>query len=149
MLTYLRKGLDLGPQAILRIVRAVPATEYDRKTDPDRFSFREAVAHIADWAVIDEGRLKAGLAEPGCLVMGLDEGQRAVDEDYASKDPVAEAERLVAHRATFLARVDSLSDAQLETTFTHSERGEVTIKDHLVTMLGHETYHLEHLAQYL
>jgi hypothetical protein len=149
VLTYLRKGLELGPQAILRIVRAVPAADYDRKTDPSRFSLREAVAHIADWAVIDAERLNAGLAEPGCTVMGIDEGQRALDRDYASMDPIAEAERLVAHRASFLALLDSLSGEQLEIAFTHSERGRVTIKEHLVTMLGHEMYHVEHLAQYL
>lgn len=149
MLTYLRKGLDLGPQAILRIARVVPASEYDRKTEPERFSFREAVAHVADWATIDLERMKAGLAEPGCTVQGLDEGQRAIDLDYASTDPIAEAERLVAHRAEFLALVDSLSDEQLEIAFVHSERGRVTIQEHLTTILGHETYHIEHLTQYL
>lgn len=149
MLTYLRKGLDLGPQAILRLARAVPAADYDRKTDPERFSFRESIAHIADWAVIDEERLRAGLAEPGCTVIGLDEGQRAIDENYAARDPIAEAERFVAHRAAFLNLIDSLTDAQLEIAFVHSERGRVTLKDHLVTMLGHETYHIEHLTQYI
>ncbi|MGV3618742.1 MAG: DinB family protein [Fimbriimonas sp.] len=147
--TYLHKGLELGPAAILRLARAVPPADYDRKTDPERFSFREAIAHIADWGTIDMQRLQAGLAEPGCTVQGIDEGQRAIDENYAAKDPIAEAERLVASRRELIALIDGLSDEQLAIVFNHSERGPLTVTGHLVTMLGHETYHIEHLTQYL
>ncbi len=146
---YLLKGLELSPVALLRIVQAVSPDAYDRKTAPDRFTFRESIAHVADWAQVDMDRLKAGLAEPGCTVMGIDEGQRAIDLDYASWDPVESAKKVVERRRELLAIVDGLSEEQLAIAFNHSERGRVTVVAHLTTILGHEMYHVEHLAQYL
>jgi len=147
--TYLHKGLELGPLAVQRIVDAIPSSEYDRQVDPERFSLRDSVAHLADWDTINLERVRRGATEPGCTVPGLDEGQRALDSGYANTDPREQARLFVQRRAELLRFVDGLTEEDLAKVYYHSERGRQTVYESLVTILGHDTYHVEHLARYL
>jgi hypothetical protein len=148
-LVYLFKGLELSPAAVERIVSLVPPEAYDTKTDPERFTFREAMGHLADWEAINLDRLRQGLENPGCTVPGFDEGQIAIDRGYGGWDPVEQAKRFAAERAVLVDTLHSLNESEWEKVFHHSERGRQTIYEHAVTILGHDMYHIEHFTQYL
>lgn len=148
-LLYIFRGLELGPLAIERVVARIPESEYDRKTDPDRFSPREAVAHLADWEPILLNRLRSAVETPGGTVPGIDESQRAIDGGYASRDPREEARKLVELRAETVAYLRSLAPEDWEKTFVHAERGAHSVFEAAAQIVGHDTYHLEHLSQYL
>ena len=60
-LTYLYKGLKLSPPAVERIIARIPQHAYDTKTDPERFTLREAISHLADWEPINLYRLRQGV----------------------------------------------------------------------------------------
>ena len=47
---YLLLDLESAPEALARLLADVtdPAA-WDRRPDPDRFTLREMVAHLADW----------------------------------------------------------------------------------------------------
>lgn len=146
---YLDKGLELGPLTVQHLSKAVSPSLYDHQVDPERFSFRCSIAHVADWELINLERIQAGVNAPGSMVMGLDEGQRAIDQGYETWDPVEQAQVYVTRRKAFVDYVKGLSDEQLAHVFVHSERGPSTVLNYLVTILGHDVYHVEHLARYL
>jgi len=147
--TYLFKGLELSPKAVERIVARVPASAYDTKTDPERFTFREAMAHLAEWEQINIDRLHQGVAEPGCTVQGFDEGQFAIDHNYAALDPVVQAKFFADKRVETIAYLRTLTDEDWAKVFYHSERGEQTVFEQAMTILGHDMYHLEQFTEFL
>ena len=146
---YLILGLEATPRAIQLIVEAVDPSHFDVRTDPERFSLREAVAHIADWEAIIRERMTAALEAPGSTVKAYDEGQLAVDREYALRNPVEEANRFLAERAKTVALVKGFSEENWGRVVVHSVRGEMTLYDQANLVLGHDLYHVEHLTQYL
>ena len=145
---YLLIGLEAAPLAVRNIVAAVPRALWDEHVDPARFSFRESVAHLADWEPILLERARAAIESPGSIIRAYDESDRAVEFGYAQTDPVAEAESLIARRR---ATVELLSraDGRWGNRVTHPERGELSLDELANLMLGHDHYHIEHLSRYL
>jgi len=148
-LIYLLKGLELTPALVERVTKEVSAGRYDEKIDPERFSFREAVAHLADWEAINLERIRRTVEEPGCTVPGLDEGQRAIDNDYASLDPLAQAAVFHANRTSTLTYLRSVDEEDWEKVSYHSERGRQTLYELATSILGHDVVHAEQFSQYM
>lgn len=147
-LIYLLKGLELTPALVENVVKSVSPDRYDEKIDPERFSFREAVAHLADWETVNLERIRRTVEEPGSTVSGLDEGQRAVDNDYASLDPVSQTAVFAANRKSTLAYLRSVDEEDWEKISFHSERGRQTLYELATSILGHDVVHAEQFSQY-
>ena len=49
---YLMKGLESAPVVIKRMLRTADSVDWDRRPDPERFSLREVLSHLADWEPI-------------------------------------------------------------------------------------------------
>lgn len=148
-LFYLFKGLELSPEAVRRIVDAVPSKAYDVRLNPDRFTFREAAAHIADWENVHFERVNIALTNPGGAAPDLNESQRALDPDYASQEPNASAAAFAESRARLMVVLSALREEDWSKTFVHSVRGPITLLEYAVLVLGHDMYHVEHLTQSL
>lgn len=146
---YLMPGLTLSPAAFERIAAHVPEKRYDEVTDPERFSFRFAMAHLADWEPIFLQRIQAGVDNPGSEVKGYNETQRAIDQKYENWD-VKESLRIFAEaRMETIRYLKALSAEQWQTTVVHNEKGALTAYDQANMLLGHDIYHLEHATQFM
>ena len=146
---YLMPSLARSPQAFERLAAHVPEKRYDERTEPDRFSFREAMAHLADWEPIFLQRIQAGVDNPGAPVNGMDETQRAIDQKYESWD-VKESLRIFAEaREQTVRYLNTLSPEQWQSTVHHNEKGPMTAYDQANMLLGHDIYHFEHATQFL
>ena len=146
---YLPISIEFGPLSILRIVQQIPEARYNEKTDPERFTVREAVAHCADWEPIWLERFEFILKNPGGTIVVYDEGQMAIDKNYASLDPVDQAKKMVEGRKALAALIRSLTPEQMAIGFNHPERGALTVGDMANMIIAHDMYHVEHLTQYL
>jgi uncharacterized damage-inducible protein DinB len=146
---YLMPALELAPKTFERIVAQIPEKRYDEHTDPNRFTLREAIAHLADWEPIFLQRIQAGVDNPGSEVKGMDEGVRARDQKYESWD-VKESLRIFTEaRAVTIRYLQALSKEQWETTVFHNEKGSMTAYDQATMLNGHDIYHLEHASQFM
>jgi hypothetical protein len=146
---YLLPGLKSGPLTVARIVRSIPERLYDHKTDPDRFSLREAVCHLADWEQIHLARMQAGLTQEDAPVHGIDEGARAEELGYATWNVEEQLSHFASERQKTIDFLKGLSPDQWKTTVVHSEKGRLTLYDQANVLLAHDTYHIDHLSQYL
>jgi len=146
---YLLPALRLAPAAIAAIVRAVPESGYDKKVDPERFSLREAVCHIADYESINLGRMQAAIENPGGVVLGIDEGELAITNGYARADIEEQLARIAEGRRSILAFLESVGTDDWKHTVVHNEKGEMTLYDQANLLMAHDTYHIEHLTRYL
>ena len=146
---YVTLALGLTPRMVRRLLDNLPTTVYDVHTAPDRFSLREAIAHLADWEAIHLSRIQAAVLHPGSPMPDIDESQVAIDGKYADRDPHVEAARFISERPTLLAFLSSLTAADWSKTFVHSVKGELTVEEYTSAILGHDVYHLDHLLEYL
>ncbi|MBS1709286.1 MAG: DinB family protein [Armatimonadetes bacterium] len=146
---YLFNGLRLSPAAVRSIVTAVPDSLYDTALDPDRFTLRFALSHLVDWEPIMLSRIKACVEQPGTMIYGIDEGQRAIDEHYENWDVLETLDRFDKGRAEIVAYCQGLSPEEWARTAVHNERGEMSALDWAWTIVGHDMYHIEQFAAYL
>jgi hypothetical protein len=149
MHAYLFPGLEAGPKAVRRLIRAVATSEMDRPTHPGRFTPREVVCHLADWEPISRGRMQTAAVSPGSTVLGIDEVERAREMGYSDWDPYEQAEEFIRRRTETVAFLKALPEEDWSKTAVHSERGAMTVYDYANMELGHDLYHLVQLAEVL
>lgn len=121
-------------------------SEFDLRPDPERFSLREVICHLADWEPIMLARMKVGVDTTGGAIQAFDEGQMAIDHDYASKDPMIVISDWEASRDKTIAFVEALSEEQMANEVVHPERGRMTVSDIANMIVCHDIYHLEQVA---
>lgn len=146
---YLVRALTYGPLIVRRIVESLPTDAHDTHSDPDRFTVREAVAHLADWQQIDLDRMKLAASGTGATLQPYDEVERAKEMNYVDLDVMEQLNLYESRRLEILAYLDSLSEGEWRNTGYHPEKGHMTVYDQANLLVAHDTYHIEHLTQYL
>lgn len=134
---------------IERLVRLIPSSRYDEHRDAERFTLREAIAHLADWEPILLERCRAAAENVGSTVQAYDESARAVEMGYADSDPTERARRFADSRRETVKYLSARADEDWDGHVNHSERGKQTLRDMANTIVGHDAYHVEHLLRYL
>ena len=145
---YLFPGLEFGPRIVARLVAQLPAGRYDEKTNPDRFTLREAVAHLADWEPILRERIAKAVANPETPIEGIDEGTRADELGYGSWNVKEQLEVFAKERANTIAYLKTLTPEDWGKAIVHNEKGRQTVSDQANQLLGHDLYHIDHLLEY-
>jgi len=146
---YLLSSLEKGPMIVRWIVNHASPDIYDTKNDPERFTFREVVAHLADWEPILHARMKQIKEQPGSVLIPYDEVQRAIDLDYASIDPKEAVERWAAIRADSIEFFRDEAPGFWDSTALHPERGDISLYDLATMEIAHDTYHVEQLLEFI
>src|SRR5690349_2214834 len=107
-LNYLLTGLENSPAIQRTLCKAV--TDWDAKPGPDRFTVREALAHLADWEPIWLQRMMRTKAEDVPDLPDIDEGVMAIEHDYASSDPIESLDKYASGREALVIFLRGLSD---------------------------------------
>lgn len=146
MNAYVMSSLPKIPALTERILRKVDPAKFDLRENPERFTIRESVAHLADWDPIFIERFKVGLDTPGGTIVVYDEGQIAIDHKYFERDVFEECARFSAGRAQLTDLLKGLSKADWDKTILHPEQGVLTLANFASIILGHDVYHLDQFA---
>jgi len=148
MNAYLFHGLSFGPQIVERMVKQISTDRYDEKTNPERFTLGEAVAHLADWEPILRGRIQQAVDTPGTPVNGIDEGQRAEEQGYQRWDVDEQLRKFLQERAKTVKFLKDLKPEDWKKVIVHNEKGEQSVDDEANQLLGHDLYHIDHLTEF-
>ncbi len=146
---YLLIDLASAPDVLAKLLEGVTGPAWDRRPDPERFTLREVAAHLADWDQVFLGRLTQTRDQENPTLQGLDEGQVAVDNDYAHADPAQSLARYQAGRAKTVAFLRALSPAQWARTGAHTELGPITLEAQAVLIAFHDGYHRQQALEWL
>lgn len=145
---YVCDGLAASPTVLERLLEGVTEEELDRKPDPERFTLREAIAHVADWEGVWLGRMVAIRDQDNPQLPGYDEGQWAIDHDYAHANLAAELAKFRTTREKTVALLKALTPEQWELPGVHAECGPITLFDLASWVLGHDGYHLRQAVEF-
>lgn len=146
LLDYILNGLEAAPRVQNRLLDGV--TDWDARPDPERFTLREMVAHLADWEDIWATRVQRFLDEDHPMLPSIDEGELARDRKYATQDPRANLTRYENGRKRL---VDLLRKLPLESWSRTGHRefvGDMTLFELAALINGHDGYHLKQSLEY-
>jgi len=143
---YLVRALEMTPRLVENELRR-GSDDYDVRPDPDRFSMREVVAHLADWEPIMLTRIRTGVESPGSTIQAYDEGQMALENNYASSDPMERLRAWKADRSKSIEYISGLKNEDFAKPVVHPERGQMLVGDIAHMLVSHDIYHVEQLAE--
>lgn len=145
----LLQSLSASPKIVERVLRVFPHDRLDDRIDPDRFTARELIAHLADYEQVILDRIRVAKLHPGREVPWYDPDSRCEEHDFASKEVFHEGEVFESRRGMTLDFVRSLSDSDMDSKFKRPDGTECSIRDYLTMVICHDISHLEQLSGYL
>ncbi|HEY3783221.1 MAG TPA: DinB family protein [Fimbriimonadaceae bacterium] len=147
MNSYLVSSLNLAPAIYERLLAKIPPAKLDEATAEGRFSPREVIAHLADWEPIFLARLHQTLQKPGSTLEIWDENEMAVAHEYSMTEIPEQFARFREARAATFEFVRGLSTLDWDSSAVHPERGNLTVRDQIGMLLGHDVYHIDQLSE--
>lgn len=148
VLSYLMVALEGAPDLFDVLLRGMTDEEADRRPDPDRFTIREALAHLAEWEDVFRERLVLTRDQPDPVLQGYDEGQWALDHDYAHSDWREQARLYRERRSEMVRLLRALTPDQWDRVGQHTEAGPITLAEQAVLISAHDSYHLQQIARW-
>lgn len=148
---YTLSALEGTPTVLESLLKGLPAdlSLWDERPDPERFTLREMIAHLADWELIWKMRIERILAEDNPALPDIDEGQRAIDNDYARQNPLQNITRFRSGREATIKILQSMTDEQWERTAQRENIGEMSLSTFVTMMLAHDGYHTRQTAEWV
>ncbi|MES2459808.1 MAG: DinB family protein [Armatimonadota bacterium] len=145
---YLLCPLAGMPQTITALLRDVTVEELDARPFADRFTLREAIAHLADWEGVWLGRIQKIATEESPFLPGYDEGQWAIDHDYAHSNFEEQMAKIVSGREAMVNFLLGLEMPAWQRLGNHGELGPVSLFELAVVITGHDGYHVQQILDY-
>jgi hypothetical protein len=148
---YLIKALAGTPSVIERLLMDLGVNDprWDVGPDPERFSLREAIAHLADWEPIWLGRVTRIRTEEKPFLPSIDEGELAIANDYAHQDPLANLNRYRAGRADLVKELQELNHEDWSKECDREFVGMLTMQMFASLILSHDGYHTAQVVEWL
>lgn len=148
---YLLSGLEANPNVLHHLLKDLGAEDarWDTRPDPERFTLREMVAHLADWEPINLMRLTRMRDEENPFIPDIDEGEIAIKNNYAASDPIASVTQYVEGRKAVVAFLRELPEEAWQRIAQREFLGEMDIAAQATLILGHDGYHLQQTLDWL
>ena len=149
--TYLIHGLSGTPDVVEALLAGIPVDDprWDNRLSPERFTLREALAHLADWEPIWKMRVGRIRVEDKPFIEDIDEGEVAITNDYAHSNPLESIKRFREGRALLVAEYQTVSDDEWERYGLYKGTDAMSIEGYLALNSGHDAYHTQQIAQSL
>ena len=141
-------ALTGNPALIENALKDLKAEEVDFRPDPERFTIREIMCHLADWEVVFLERMQRICAEEVPLLPNLDEGQMVIDNDYAHQDTVEQIRLFVERRAKMVAFLNGRSAEDWLRVGNRPEIGMISLHELANIVALHDIYHLQQIVQW-
>ncbi len=148
---YILAALENTPVTLSLLLSSLGASDPKWEIRPDlaRFSLREIIAHVADWEEVFRGRFERTVKEDTPVILRPDPGQRAVEQGYFTADPVECLARFCHRRTAFLEWLRSLPDDAWGRIGHLDRMGDVPLEGLAALMLGHDSYHIRQIVEWL
>jgi hypothetical protein len=147
---YLLAALDNTPATVAALLGHLPEedTAWNIQPDPKRFQLREIVAHLEDWEAVWQERFERTVNEDIPLLTRPDINQRAIEQGYASANPVVRLKSFLEKRAALTAWLRLQPEAAWGRRAHLDRMGEIPLEGLVALALGHDSYHLNQIAEW-
>lgn len=147
IMTALAGTLDVLDALLGNVAASDPI--WDRRPDPDRFTLREIVAHLADYELIWNERLTRTSQQNSPLLEPKDAGRLAIDNNYAASDPIDNLAKIHDRRTALVALLQEVPDPEWQRPARWGDLGVLTFEEQAAFIVVHDGYHTSQIAQWL
>lgn len=133
---------ERGPDAVAKRVRDSAALDIDAYPDPNRWSIREVVCHLADAEIIYADRIKRVLAEDNPTFFEADPNDFLPSLHVTNRPLKAELQVIISVRSHMVSILRSLSTTEYERFGQHSLAGQMSVEDLLQRITDHIPHHV-------
>jgi uncharacterized damage-inducible protein DinB len=145
---YLFSALESGPELCATLLEGLTPEEADARPDPERFTIREIMAHLAEWEPIFLDRMQRICTEDHPTLEGYDEGALAIEHRYDLTDPMEQLALFREGRSRMVAFLRSRSAEEWSRTGDRPEIGIITLEALALLIPLHDTYHARQIAEW-
>lgn len=131
------------PGQLATFVRTLGPERIEKSLAPGKWTAREIVCHLADCEIVFSYRLRQTLAEEHHVIQPFDQDKFA--KVYAAYDAPAALAVFSALRRWNISFIHAVPADAFSKRVKHPERGEMTFKDIVETMGGHDLNHVKQL----
>jgi hypothetical protein len=151
LLGYCIVAVENTPVLLEKLLGGISADDpiWNYQPSTDRFTLREAIAHLADWNDIYAERLNRTLKEDNPDLPNCDEGQIAIDHNYAASNPVESLSRFVRTRKDLIELMQGISENDWDRMAVRVGLGPVRLDQQAAIIMGHDAYHIKQVMEYL
>lgn len=148
---YLLVALENTPVTASALLAHLPSDNaaWNLQPEPDRFTLREIIAHLADWEDVFRTRFERTLAEMNPLLSRPDLTERAEEKRYADADPRECLSRFQEGRMDSVRWLRSLPEEAWNRTAHLDRIGDLNLEGLIALMLGHDAYHVRQVSEWL
>jgi hypothetical protein len=122
---------------------------WDKRPDPERFTLREILGHLADWEPIWQDRISKTLRGDQPFLPSIDEGQLAIEHNYAGSSPTATLRRFSEGRQALVDFLGAIADDKWDLTCDREFVGVLTVQQLAFFALAHDGYHVRQVADWV
>lgn len=138
------KEIETYTSRLRETVDSLSDEELSRTYRDGSWTVQQLVHHIADSQLNMFQRLKLALTDENPTVPNFDQDKWAVQPD--TKLPVESSIKMLEGiNERIVSLGNSLSEEQLERTFTHEKSGKITVATKVAKLAWHEEHHLAHI----
>ena len=134
------------PEALRLAVQGLDQTQLDTPYRDGGWTVRQLVHHVADSHMNSYIRVKLALTENAPTISAYDEAAWARLPDSALPAEVS-LSLVGAVHARLVSLFEAMSEADFEKSFTHPERGPVTLSNNLALYAWHSQHHTAHVTR--
>ncbi len=145
---YLLKALSGTPYVLEALLKEVDDSVWDKRPDPERFTLREVLAHLADWEPIWLERVTRIANDDRPFLPSVDESALAVENDYAASSPAESIQRYREGRSALIAYLSTLPDEAWDRTCDREFVGILNLQQQAFFALAHDGYHMKQVAEW-
>ena len=136
-----------GPQSLRQAVAGMSREQLVGRPIAGKWSTLEVICHLVDSNEAWMHRMKRVIAEERPLLIGFDESRFAAALAYHEREPEEELSLFEQGRRHMGRILRSLPAEAWSRTGIHSERGLITLEEHLRTQTEHVRHHLKSIAE--
>lgn len=142
-------GLSAAPIVVGRLLASAGSFDSDHRPDPERYSIREIIAHLADWDTFWLDRLEMFIREDEPALPLQDPDEWVQRHHYAAAGVEGSLDRFRENRSRLIQRLKALTDAEWERTARLRDWTPMTLGEFATLMIAHDGYHTRQLAEWL
>jgi len=132
---------------IRSLIRGLSPLQLKKRLGPDKWSIQQIIQHLAETEMVNCCRSRWIAFEDKPSLIAFDQNKWA-DGREREKESISETlERFRLVRRSHMRFFRSASKKDLKRSGLHTERGVVTLKTHLETIVGHDLNHLEQIRE--
>jgi hypothetical protein len=143
----LLERLRRGPELVAASLTGAAGAEVDFRPDPEQWSLRQIVAHLADSECVGAYRFRRVIAEPNPTLEWYDEKAWAESLDYKKRKYSGSLETFRRIRAENYELLKDLPDHAWARTGVHSQIGPLTLLDLLRIYAEHAERHTRQIRR--